>query len=646
MTRPIQLRPRLLSRSTAACVILGLTCSALTQTPAPKPTPASAAQPTPSKSKLNQAENAYLAGARLLERNDLAAAQTQFEKAAQLNPANRDYALAVNITREHRVTELVQQAGKAHLLGQETKSNALLGEARLLDPDNRIVTQHDAPGAIPISFNATLDPTKDEPWIKQVASIAGPIKLEPAPGLKSFHTQGDIQTVLRQVASSYGIRSIVDESVPHQVIRFNLESVPYAQAVRVLFEMTGLFAVPLDSKSIIVAKDTSENRERLERQLQETISIPGMSTQEMNDLGNVVRNVFDVKQLNIEKSAGDLVLRAPADTLKAVNLTLSDLLDGGSEVMIELKLYSIDTSHQRKVGLQLPQQVGLYSVASEAANIVNQNQSLVNQAIAEGLVPANASNIDIALALIGSGLVQSSLLTSTVGFFGGGLTMAGVTSNVFPTLDLAFNSSDSRALDDIQLRVGSGQSADFRIGTRYPITTSTYSTGPTAGTGSLAGVTVNGVSASSLLSQLTGGNNGVTIPQIQYEDLGITLKATPTVQKSGNISMHLDLKIEALAGTALNDIPVLASRQFVSDITVPDGTTALLASTLSKSESAAISGLPGLGELPGFQTATADKNGETDTSEVVLLITPHVVRRRSNLIAGPMIPLNLPQQSD
>jgi type II secretory pathway component GspD/PulD (secretin) len=118
------------------------------------------------------------------------------------------------------------------------------------------------------------------------------------------------------------------------------------------------------------------------------------------------------------------------------------------------------------------------------------------------------------------------------------------------------------------------------------------------------------------------------------------------VQKSGNISMHLDLKIEALAGTALNDIPVLASRQFVSDITVPDGTTALLASTLSKSESAAISGLPGLGELPGFQTATADKNGETDTSEVVLLITPHVVRRRSNLIAGPMIPLNLPQQSD
>ncbi len=97
------------------------------------------------------------------------------------------------------------------------------------------------------------------------------------------------------------------------------------------------------------------------------------------------------------------------------------------------------------------------------------------------------------------------------------------------------------------------------------------------------------------------------IPQIQYEDLGLTLKATPTIQKSGAVSMHIDLKINALAGTALNNIPILNNRQFVSDITVDDGTTALLVSTLSKSESAAVSGIPGLGELPGFQTATADK---------------------------------------
>lgn len=634
-----------MTRGTTACAILGLSLTGIAQTSPAKPTPETTLS-TPSKSQLQEAEDAYLAGARLLERNDLASAQTQFEKAARLNPANHEYAVAVTIAREHRVTELVQQAGKAHLLGQETKSQALLGEARLLDPENRIVTQHQASGSLPVTFTPVMDSPPTEPWIKQVATLAGPITLLPASGAKSFHIQADMRTVLQQVVSSYGIRPVFDDSVPHQDIRFNLESVPYQQAIRILLEMGGLFAVPIDSRSIIIAKDTPDNRQRLERQLQETISIPGMTPPEINDLGNVIRNVFEVNQLTVEKNLGDLVLRAPEDTLKAVNLTLADLLDGGSQVLIEVKFYSIDKTRQRNIGLQTPQQLGLYSVSGEASNLVNQNQTLVNQAVAEGLVPAGASNVEIALALIASGLVQSSLLSSTIGVFGGGLTQTGVTTNVFPTFNLALNSSDSRALDDIQVRVGDGQSADFRVGTRYPITTSTYSTGTTTNSASLAGITVNGVSASSLLSQLTGSSTGVTIPQIQYEDLGLTLKATPTVQKSGTVRMHIDLKLEALTGSSLNNIPILASRQFVSDITVNDGKAALLVSSLSKSESAAVSGLPGLGELPGFQTSTADKTTETDSSELILVITPHVVRRRSNIIAGPRIALNLPPQPD
>lgn len=640
MISPLQSRLAIITRGTTACALLGLSLAALAQTAPAKPAEASTLS-TPSKSQIRQAEDAYLAGARLLERNDLAAAQAQFEKAATLNPENNDYAVAASLAREHRVTELVQEAGKAHLLGQTTKEKTLLGEARLLDPDNRIVTQHEAAGALPTAFHPEM-----EPWIKQAASIAGPITLLPATGLKSFHLQADSEAVLQQVMSSFGIRAVFDDSLPHQVIRFNLESVPYEQAVRVLFEMCGLFSVPLDAKSVLVAKDTPENRQRLERQLQETISVPGMTPTDINDLGTVLRNVFEIKQLTIEKSLGDLVLRAPEDTLKAVNLTLADLIDGGSQVMIEVKFYSIDKTRQRNIGLQLPQQVGLYSVSGEAANIVSQNQTLVNQAIADGLVPAGASNVAIALALIGSGLVQSSLLSSTVGIFGGGLTQGGVTSDVFPTFNLALNSSDSRALDDIQVRVGDSQTADFRVGTRYPITTSTYSTGAATSSASLAGITVNGVSASSLLAQLTGSSSGVTVPQIQYEDLGLTLKATPTVQKSGTVRMHIDLKIEALTGTSINNIPILASRQFSSDVTVDDGKAALFVSSLSKSESAAVSGLPGLGEVPGFQTTVSDKVVETDSSDLVIVITPHVVRRRANIIAGPRIALNLPQQQD
>jgi general secretion pathway protein D len=184
------------------------------------------------------------------------------------------------------------------------------------------------------------------------------------------------------------------------------------------------------------------------------------------------------------------------------------------------------------------------------------------------------------------------------------------------------------------------QTATFRVGERYPITTATYSSGvSTSSVPSTA--TINGVSVSSLLNSAAGST--ATIPEIEYEDLGLTLKATPTVQKSGAVKMHIDLKIEALAGGSLNNIPVLNSEQFASDVTVNDGDSALMVSSLTKSESASLNGYPVLSELPGFQTATAVRLTETDSSDLLLLITPHITRRRSNITVGPRIAINLPE---
>jgi general secretion pathway protein D len=590
----------------------------------------------PTKHNARAAEEAYLAGARLLEHNDLTGAELQFRKATALNASSRDYALALSVTHQRHVNELVQQSGKARLLGQNEKAETLLAEARLLDPENNIVGQHVDSGALPKVFHPEI-----EPWIREGPAIAGPITLTPNSDLKSFHIHTDEQDVIRQVFSAYGIRAIFDESVQHDKIRFDLDELPYQQASSIVLDMGHLFSVPLDAKSVIIAKDTPENRERLEHQLQETIFIPGMTNEEMDNLGALVKNIFDVKQVTVGKSSGTLVIRAPQETLTYINLTLADLIDGGSEVMIDLQLYSIDKSNQRNIGAQLPQQIGIYSVSSAAQNLVSANQSIVNQAIAQGLIPAGASNVAIALALVASGLVQSTLLSSTVGFFGGGLTTTGVTTNQNPTFNLALTASDTRALDDMQIRVADRQSATFRVGERYPITTATYSSGVTGSAAALANTTINGVPVSSLLNSAVG--TAATIPQIQYEDLGLTLKATPTVQKSGEIRIHIDLKIEALTGNSLSNIPILNNEQFVSDVTLNDGETALMASSLTKSEAASIAGYPGLSQLPGFQTATGDQTTDTESSELILLVTPHITRRRSNLTVGPRIAINLPE---
>jgi Flp pilus assembly secretin CpaC len=193
-------------------------------------------------------------------------------------------------------------------------------------------------------------------------------------------------------------------------------------------------------------------------------------------------------------------------------------------------------------------------------------------------------------------------------------------------------------LDALQVRAGANQDTTFRAGTRYPIVTSTYTYGVQGSVGSaVAGLNINGSSVGSLLQQFLGTNSQATVPQIQYEDLGLTIKATPVVLRTGTVQLKLDLKLESLGAGTVNNIPVLNNRQLTSIATIPVGQTALLASEVSSSEMKSVQGLPGLSELPGFQSTT-NENKTVSTGELLITITPHIVRERGLRIAsGPLL---------
>src|SRR5271168_420029 len=254
MRATLQPRASAIARCTAACALCGLSLTTLAQ----NATPSGATPPSinktvettvgaPTKHQVQAAEDAYLAGARLVDHNDLTGAEIQFDKAIKLNPSNNDYAMAYTITHQRHITELVRESGKARLLGQNEKAETLLAEARLLDPQNSIVGQHVDSGALPKVFHPEI-----EPWIREGPAIAGPITLLPNPGVKSFHLHADEQEVIRQVLSGYGIRATFDESVQRQNIRFDLDDSPYEQTVPILLNMVRVFAVPLDAKSVLI----------------------------------------------------------------------------------------------------------------------------------------------------------------------------------------------------------------------------------------------------------------------------------------------------------------------------------------------------------------------------------------------------------
>jgi general secretion pathway protein D len=602
--------------------------------------------PAPAKGKHKQnakqrekdaaaADDAYLQGAKLVERKDFAGAQLAFERASALAPGNSDYRMAAASMLESRVTQFVQQAGKDRLLGKDAEADQLLAQAKALDPDNQLVKEHAVPGSL-------KDLSGMHSWITDGPRLAGPIELKPLDGVKSFHFHSDLRDAIRNVARAYGLQASFDESVRPVQVKFDLDDVSYTQAMRVLMEMGSLFAVPMSPTDVLFARDTTAKRTELDHLVQETIYLPGMTATQMAEIGNMIRQVFEIKQINVANSFNTIVVRAPTEPIRVLNLTLADMLDGGSQVVFDLKVYTIDKSYTRNVGVTPPNSAGLYSAASQAAQLVSANQSIVDQAIASGVIPASASPVEIALFLVEEGLASSTQISGTVLFVGtSGIFASGIfapSSTALSTqLNLALNSSDTRELDDITLRVGDRENATFQVGEKYPITQATYSTTTPTSTSGLAGASIGGVSVSSLLNSATTA----TIPQIQYEDIGLTLKATPTVQKSGRITLHLDMKMESLQGTSISGIPILNSTVFTSDVTVEDGATATLASNLSRSESAAVTGIPGLSDLPGFQSSP-ELVRMTDDSQLLILLTPHLVRRRPNEWAGPRIPITRP----
>jgi Flp pilus assembly secretin CpaC len=612
------------------------TASQQTQTP-PQPSANAAANdqikaPDPAKAvsgkDRRRATKLFLDASKLFEKGQFEKATQEYQEAATLDPGNPNYAAATVVTRSHEVTELIQTAAKARIRGDKTAETAALQKAADLDPRNIEVAEH----LHEISADVA-DAQAKSLYEKGVDSLAPAPVLEPTAVKHSFHLKSDRRQVIQTVFRSYGLEVSMDQSVQGPPIRFDLDDVTFDQARQAVNMATDSFTVPLDSHRALVAKDTRENRLQYMREEFETVYLGGMSKEEMTDIGNMAKNVFQMQQVAVQQGSGTLTARATTDKLNAFNATLRELLDGRSQVLLNVRLIQLAHTNQRNTGVQPPQQITAFNVYAEEQAILNQNQALVQQIISSGLA-APGDTLAILGILLASGQVSSSIFQNGIALFGGGLTLSGFSPGPV-TVNLSLNSSESRELDDLQLHLADGEEGTIKSGSRYPITTSQYSNLGTGGI-NIPGLTSAGTSGSlsSLLSQLNTGAQ--TIPQVQYQDLGLTFKTTPRVTHSGDVALSIDLTISALGGSALNGVPILNNRSYTGVVRLKEGSGVVIVSQVDKEESRALSGWPGLTEIPGLNAVT-DTNAQRNYASLLVIITPHVVRGTQAAGHSPML---------
>ncbi len=594
---------------------------------APEPTPKREEKRIPTRDR-RRAAKLYLQASKLYENGKFETALTEFASASDLDPSNANYAMASQVARSHAVSALLQTAAKARIQGDDAASRAALERARALDPKNEQVREH-----LYELADTKLPDQSGLLYEDETSQFAGAPKLQPTPGVQTFHLKSDRRQVLDRVFKAYGIQVSIDQSVPAMQTRFDVDAATFDQAMAALSMVTNTFWVPLDAHRVVVARDTRENRQLYEREELETIYLPGFSQADMTEVTNIAKNVFATQQVAVQQNAGTVTVRATATTLEAFNKTMQDLVDGRSQVMLDVRILQLAHTNERNTGVQLPQQVTAFNVYAEEQAILNGNQALVQQIISSGLA-APGDTLAIIGILLASGQVSSSIFSNGVALFGGGLTLSGISPGA-TTVHLNLNSSDSRQLDAVQLRLMDGQDETIRSGSRYPIQTASFGSAVPAGI-NIPGLNAAGSSSglSSLLSSLTG--SATQIPQVQYQDLGLTVKANPKVMRSGDVALTLDIKITALAGGSLNGIPVLNNRNYSGVITLKEGSASVISSELDSQESAALSGTPGLSQIPGMGNIS-DKDVQRNYATLMIILTPHLIHGPQHMGHGPMM---------
>lgn len=128
----------------------------------------------------------------------------------------------------------------------------------------------------------------------------------------------------------------------------------------------------------------------------------------------------------------------------------------------------------------------------------------------------------------------------------------------------------------------------------------------------------------------TTGQGGFVADSISYLDVGLKLDVEPTIFADDDVGIRVSLEVSSLAREIRTNSGTLAyqvgTRSASTVLRLRDGETQLLAGLISRDERTSASRIPGLGDLPVAGRLFSSQRDESQRTELVLAITPRVVR--------------------
>jgi general secretion pathway protein D len=534
-----------------------------------------------------------------------------YEKARQSDPANTLYILHEKNARTNAA--LLHFKNARQLIKEDRLDDAAaeLQKAVRIDPTNAAAAQE-----LNIILAKQLKTKHAHTEALQKALKAreqdnqpAAMKLQPFPQepLAHFRLSADSRRVFETLGKLSGLNVAFTPDFRSAPLSEDLSGVKIEDAMTLVSMQTKSFWKVVTPNTILIIPDNPNNRRDYDEEVLKTIYLSNpLAPPDRTAITTALKQVLGLQRIMDNPDANAIIIRDTPAKVAAAEQLVRELDRSKAEILIEINIVEADRDRIRDLGLTL-------------ANISSSGTATPGVSAEAAYLPAvssSSSSTATAAASVGAAAINSLNYKNIA------VLLPGIAATA------VLNDSKTHIMQSPQIRVTDGQTAKLRIGSRIPIATGSFLP-------SFGGTTGSSSSGSSL--------GLLASTQFQYQEIGVNLDLTPHLLANGEVALHAKIEISSLGASisvAGLSQPTFGQRIIEDDFRLEEGEVNLLGGLIQSTLNSAVTGIPGLGDIPLLHYLFSEDHKEVSDQEVLVMLTPRVIRLpEAHMTAGAGVPV-------
>ncbi|MCD9095836.1 type IV pilus secretin PilQ [Luteimonas fraxinea] len=128
---------------------------------------------------------------------------------------------------------------------------------------------------------------------------------------------------------------------------------------------------------------------------------------------------------------------------------------------------------------------------------------------------------------------------------------------------------------------------------------------------------------------VTGGQSN-SVPTVEFKDVLLELKVTPTITNDGRVFLAMDIKKDEIERfveyDGIGSVPLIAKRTVTTAVLIDDGQTVAIGGVYEFTDRSQVSKVPFLADIPVLGNLFKSRNREKGKAELLIFVTPKVMR--------------------